>query len=147
MTLPKEHLGLINRFKVEVGGHDLGNWSKCEGLDVEWEIADYRAGDSGNQRWYFPANTKYSKIRIVRAASPQSKDVQAWLKSNSFEHKKESGKVTLYDSGYTEVMSWELVEAMPTKWSIAPFEAGGSNVALETLELIHQGFLHDDKHV
>ena len=147
MTLPKEKIGLSNRFKVEVGGHDLGNWAKCEGLDVAWEIAEYRAGDSGNHLWYFPAFTKYSRIKITRAASPQSKEVHTWLKSNSFESKKESGKITLYDSGYTEVMSWELVEAMPAKWSITPFEASASHVAVETLEIIHQGFLHDDKHV
>jgi len=48
MPLSKESLGLVNRFKVEIGGHELGNWSKCEGLDVSWGTADYRAGDAGN---------------------------------------------------------------------------------------------------
>lgn len=147
MPLSKESLGLVNRFKVEIGGHELGNWSKCEGLDVSWETAEYRAGDAGNYRWYFPGFTKYSVIKVTRAASPESKKVHEWLQKHSFSHKKETGKVILYDSAYKEVMSWELVEVMPSKWSITPFDANGSSVAVETLELVHEGFLHDDKHV
>jgi phage tail-like protein len=147
MPLAKESLGLVNRFKVEIGGHELGNWSKCEGLDVAWETAEYRAGDSGNYRWYFPGFTKYSTIKVTRAASPESKSVHEWLQKHSFSHKKEHGKITLYDSAYKEVMSWDLVEVMPSKWSISPFDANGSSVAVETLELVHEGFLHDDKKV
>lgn len=147
MALSKESIGLINRFQVEIGGHDLGNWSKCEGLDVEWETVEYRSGDHGNYRWYFPGYTKYSRIKVARAASPESEKVHAWLKKHSFEHEKESGHITLYDSAYKKVMTWDLVEAMPAKWSITPFDAGGSSVAVETLEIVHQGFLHDDKKV
>ena len=40
-------IGLANRFTVKVtpGEHDLGSWTKAEGLDVTWDVADYRAGE------------------------------------------------------------------------------------------------------
>ena len=45
-------LGLANRFLVTVipSNRSLGSWAKAEGLDVSWEVPDYRAGDSWNDR-------------------------------------------------------------------------------------------------
>ena len=52
-------IGMANRFTVVIdnGDYDLGSWSQVDGLDVKWDMAEYRAGDGGNDRWYFPANT------------------------------------------------------------------------------------------
>jgi len=62
-------VGVANRFTVKAnpGDWDLGSWAKAEGLDVTWEMPDYRAGDAGNARWFFPANTKYSAVKLTRA--------------------------------------------------------------------------------
>ncbi len=136
-------LGLSNRFHVKIDSHDLGSWSKVEGLDVSWDMAEYRAGDGGNYRWYYPGNTKYSNIRLARAACEDSKKVQQWLSDNSFKHELGTGTITLNDSGHNPVIDWRLEGAYPAKWSITGFDAGGSSVAIETLELVHLGFLND----
>ena len=138
-------LGLSNRFHVMIDSHDLGSWAKVDGLDVAWDIAEYRAGDGGNHRWYFPGNTKYSPIRLSRAACEDSKKVKTWLSHNSFKHEPGTGSIVLRDSGNHEVMTWNLHSAFPAKWSITGFDAGASSVAVETLELVHLGFL-DDQH-
>src|ERR1700710_3027158 len=79
-------VGLANRFKVTVdpGDHDLGSFQKAEGLDVTWDMPDYRAGDGGNARWFFPANTKYTAVKLIRAVSDASQLVRTWLDQNSF---------------------------------------------------------------
>ena len=138
-------LGLSNRFHVTIDSHDLGSWAKVDGLDVSWDIAEYRAGDGGNYRWYFPGNTKYSNIKLARAACQDSKSVKDWLKSNSFGHKLGTGQITLNDSGHNPVIDWTIEGAYPVKWSISGFDAGASSVAVETLELVHLGFLDDHK--
>lgn len=137
-------LGLANRFTVVVDGHDLGSYAKCEGLDVAWEVADYRAGDNGNDHWYFPGVTKYSSIKLTRAACKDSEQVKSWLSETSNKHKPGTGTITLFDSHSEKVMSWNLRAVMPTKWAITSFEAGASKVAQETLELEHMGFLDDE---
>ncbi|HET9141321.1 phage tail protein [Actinophytocola sp.] len=141
-------IGLANRFTVKVtGGPDLGSWQKAEGLDVTWEVADYRAGDAGNARWFAPANTKYTAVKLTRAAdSKDSKEVRKWLDSNSFAHKAGSEiRIALQDSSKTDIMEWHLRNVMPKKWAITSMDAGSSSVAIETLELEHEGFLEDDK--
>ncbi|MFJ9605790.1 phage tail protein [Kitasatospora sp. NPDC101176] len=139
-------LALANRFQVVVddGAYDLGAWAQVQGLDVQWKVCDYRAGDAGNQRWFFPGFTEYSTIKLTRAACQDSVQVQKWLSSNSFKSMKHTGSIVLMDPANVKVISWELRDIMPGKWSIASFEAGASKVALETLELQHLGFLNDD---
>jgi phage tail-like protein len=140
-------LGMANRFTVEISNsaYDLGSWSQVEGLEVKWDLAEYRAGDAGNDRWYFPANTHYPVVRLTRAASAESQEVRKWLKETSFDWKPQTATVWLHDSSGGKVLDWDLVQVMPLRWSITGFDAGASKVATETLELNHRGFLHDEK--
>jgi phage tail-like protein len=139
-------IGMANRFTVKIeGGEDLGSWSQVDGLDVKWDLAEYRAGDNGNDRWYFPANTHYSVVKLARAASDESKRVRDWLNKTSFDWKPGSiATVKLYDAGLVGIdLEWELRDVMPLHWAISGFEAGASRVAVETLQLAHMGFLGD----
>ncbi|MEO9139544.1 MAG: phage tail protein [Jatrophihabitans sp.] len=143
------NVGLANRFKVSIvpEGFNLGSWQKAEGLDVSWDMPDYRAGDAGNLRWYFPANTKYSPVKLVRAACDDSMAVRDWLNSNSFTFQKSRSqvKIELFDSsGKVPVVTWELKNALPKKWSINSMDAGASTVSVETIEFDHEGFLDDE---
>jgi phage tail-like protein len=144
-------IGLANRFGVKVvdqSQYDLGSWQKCEGLDVTWDVPDYRSGDGGNQRWFFPANTKYTTVKLMRAAtSKDSEAVRTWLTANSWTQAQTRGiiTITLYDSTATKIIDWELKNALPRKWSINSMDAGASQVSIETLEIDHEGFLEDDK--
>jgi phage tail-like protein len=142
-------IGAANRFLVSIipDGFSLGSWQKAEGLDVTWDMPDYRAGDGGNQRWYFPANTKYQSVKLIRAACDQSHLVRDWLNKNSFNHSLSRCNVLikLYDaSGGTPMVEWELRNAQPKKWSINSMDAGASAVSIETLEFEHEGFLEDE---
>lgn len=143
------NVGLANRFMVSIipGDYDLGSWQKAEGLDVTWDMPDYRAGDGGNARWFFPANTKYTSVKLYRAACDDSKKVRDWLNLNSFNYSKSRSNVVvkLLDStGGLVIVEWELRNAQPKKWSINNMDAGASQVSVETLEFEHEGFLADE---
>lgn len=143
-------IGLANRFhvKIEPGDWDLGSWQKADGLDVTWDMPEYRAGDAGNARWFFPANTKYSSVKLIRAACEDTKIVAEWLKTNSFTYPKSRAQVaiTLFDSTgqMPGIHTWELQNAIPKKWAINSMDAGASQVSVETLEFDHEGFLGDE---
>lgn len=143
-------IGLTNRFLVSLSGkseYDLGSWSKAEGLDVSWDIAEYRSGDGGNDRFYFPGNTKYTNVKLLRAVSEETAKVRRWLDSNSWDSEFFVGVIKLFDSHSKAIegADWELRDVMPVKWSITSFDAGASSVSIETLELAHRGFLKDEK--
>lgn len=152
MTAPlndQSKVGLGNRFKVKVtpGGWDLGSWAKADGLDVSWEVPDYRMGDAWNHRLFAPANTKYSAVKLTRAAEAKgSGEVRKWLEKNSKSHDVGAEvSITLHDSFGTKVIDWNLRNVVVKKWAVTSFDAGTGSVAIETLELEHEGFLEDDK--
>src|SRR6266496_5647460 len=80
-------IGLSNRFLVSMSGkeeYNLGSWTKADGLDVAWDVAEYRMGDGGNDRLYFPGNTKYNPVKLSRGVTAETDTVKKWLSSNSF---------------------------------------------------------------
>jgi phage tail-like protein len=145
MTAPDAMLGMTMRFKVTIDGHDLASWSKASGLEVTWDLVEYRAGDARNERWIFPGVTKYPTAKFERATDKASSQaVRDWLNKTSFKHKPSSATVELYDAKGEVVADWTLNNVMPVKWSIVPLDAGGNKVATETLELAHTGFLVEE---
>lgn len=141
-------IGLANRFVVSMSGkseYDLGSWTKADGLDVAWDIAEYRMGDGGNDRLYFPGNTKYTNVKLIRGVSEETEKVRQWLNKNSWEMEVFAGSIQLFTTAAKKVTEWSLRDVMPAKWSITTFDAGASQVAMETLELVHRGFLEDER--
>jgi phage tail-like protein len=139
-------VGLVNRFTVKIDGqanYNLGSWYKVDGLEVTWDVPDARVGDQVNFRYFAPANTKYGPVRLSRAANKDdSVKVQQWLNETQSAHQVGNvATITLHDSNTATVLDWELRNVMPAKWSITTFDAGGSAVAVEILELQHEGFL------
>ncbi len=142
-------IGLSNRFLVTVtpDNVNLGYWAKIEGLKVTWEMPDYRTGDQGNTRFYAPGFTKYPDVKLTRSAHPtDSKTVQEWLAKRSSAYEIGEVKISLYgpDKEKGVILEWVCKESTPIEWSIAPFDANSSNIALETLIFTHNGFLADD---
>ena len=140
MAEPKG-IALSNRFAVTVDDVGLGSWSKVDGLDASWDLCDYRMGDAFNDRVFFPGNTKYTNVKLARAACADSKTVRDWLSKTTTAFVGESTmNIELRDHKNLPVIDWTLMNVMPIKWSIAGMDAGGSKIAIETLEIAHVGF-------
>ena len=146
-------LGLANRFSLTVDSPaavNLGSWNKVEGLDVKFDVAEYRAGDNGNDRWYFPGNSQYQTVKLTRSVCDDTKKVMQWLADTAKGSDKiptNMAVIELYgsDSSKPPVMKWNLRSAFASHWNIGGgFEAGASRVVLETLEIVHMGFLEDE---
>jgi phage tail-like protein len=145
-------IGMANRFRLKVPSHtdhDLGTFSKVEGLDVSWTVNTYQTGDQGNSIWIFPGGTKYNDVSLSRVVCEQTESIRKWLSDTSFKHEPHLMTIDLFDESYKEppLMTWELRNALPKKWSVTGFDAGASKVAVETLVIAHTGFLDDDAQV
>jgi phage tail-like protein len=138
-------IGLTHHFVVVIDNpvYNLGTWSKVEGLSVKWDQCEYRVGDSGNQFWSLPGNTKYEKIKLSRAACAESQIVQQWLAQTSLNPTPLSGVIMLTNAMGIPVVQWQLSQFFPVAWSIDDFDASQGKPAIEKLELVHTGFLAD----
>ena len=60
--------GLTMRFDVTVEGIDLGAWSSCDGLKVDFGLKEIRVGGNNDCRVYLPDRS------VVSASRPQARD-------------------------------------------------------------------------
>lgn len=151
MTLTVDaHLGLAMRFDVIVDGYSLGSWSSCKGLTVAFDTI--KINELGQHAWTtnLPNRAKYTPVTLTRAMTAGDWDTtkrwlqrvigDGWVTGAATEH---TATITLRDAKRAEVAVWSLRNALPSAWKGPQLDAAGKAVALETLELIHEGFLDD----
>lgn len=129
------------RFHVTVDGRDsLGNWSKCEGLTVEWEIQEFKEGGVNDFIHRLPGRRKYQNIKLTRPLDTSSKDVAAWLSVLEGPQAGHTAEIKVLDGQGQTVAAWDLSDIFPTRWSGPTLDVNGKEIAFETLELAHNGF-------
>jgi len=132
--LPKFH------FQVEWGGTKLG-FSEASGLDVESEVIEYRDGVMPEySKIKMPGMQKYSNITLKRGSFQGDNEFYDWwntVKLNTIERR--DIVISLLNENHEPVVTWKVKNAWPVKVTSTDLKADGSEVAIETLELAHEG--------
>jgi len=127
-------------FVVEIDGVAQAGFMECTGLEAETEIIDYREGNEPNTIRQLPGLTVYANI-ILRRGLTDSKELYDWRKSViSGDIVRKGGSIILLDDKRKEVARWSFVEGWPSRWSGPELNAIESEVAIEELEICHEGF-------
>lgn len=145
-------LGMAMRFRVHVDGINLGSWATCAGLSVEFKNKKYGEGGNYEHSVILPDRIAYKTVTLRRAMSLQESTlVQRWLSqavrswytvASPRDVAQRTAHIELYDNtGSGLVAQWTLRNVYPSRWSGPDLDASGSAVAIETLELEHEGFL------
>jgi phage tail-like protein len=132
--LPKFH------FTVDWGGERV-SFTEVSGLDVETEIIEYREGASRSySKQKIPGMQKYANVVLKRGVMPADNGFFAWWDTVSL-NKVERRDVTisLLNESHEPVMVWKVVEAWPAKVTGTDLKADGNEIAIETIELAHEG--------
>ncbi len=129
----------VYNFRVEIDSIDRGGFRECSGLDSAQDPIEYREGTDSLTVRKQPGLVKYSNLSLKWGISD---DAQLWewlKKSKEGTVERKNGSIILLDDTGEETMRWDFVEAWPTKWTGASFNATGNEVAIETLEIAHEG--------
>jgi phage tail-like protein len=133
--LPKFH------FEVEWGGAKIG-FTEVTGLDKQIEVIEYREGSS----WTFskvkmPGLQKYSNITLKRGTFSGQTDFYDWVKSVDALGNTQRRDITikLLNEAHQPVFTWKALKAFPVKVQASDLKSDGNEVAIETLEIAHEG--------
>ncbi len=127
------------RFEVRLDDLAVAGFSECTGLQLETEVQDYNEGGLNTHVRKFPTRTKQSNLVLKRGIVDRVMWQWYWDLTRG-RVKRRSGSVIVRDpSGASVVMEWQFREAFPSKWSGPELNATQNNVAVETLELVHNG--------
>jgi phage tail-like protein len=134
--------GQTLRFRVKLdGGPDLGNWSKCDGLSVEFDIFEYKEGGENTYIHRIPGRAKYQNLKLTRPVNTDSKQVASWIAGMNSRVERSTAEVSALDSEGNAIATWNFAGVYPVRWNGPSLDIGNNQVAMETLELAHNGFL------
>lgn len=128
-------------FEVQFGDAGTAAFQEVSGLDVEAQIIEYRAGDlKAFHTVKMPGIQKSSNITLKKGVFAKDNAFWDWfneLKMNTIQRK--SVTIRLLDEGGSAVMTWTLANAYPLKLEGTDLQGNDHEVAIETMELAHEG--------
>ena len=127
-------------FLVEIDGVTTGAFSEVSGLDVEVDVIDYRTGDDkslGVRK--LPGLVKYNNIVLKRGITLDH-SLWDWIrKVVEGTVQRASMAIILLDEQRQPVLRWKVKQAWPRKWNGPTLNAKSSDIAIESLEITHEG--------
>jgi phage tail-like protein len=131
-------------FEVQIAGQQTGFFRSVSGLKVETEVVEYReGGDTGGTIRKLPGVTRVANIRLSRAFTGD-RSLYNWFVAP--QTARVNGRITMYDRQGSRVAAWKFTNGFPVKWEGPEFDASGNDVAIETIEIAHEGltFVEDE---
>ena len=134
--LPKFH------FLVEWGGSRIG-FTEITGLSVETETIEYREGSSPEYSVVkMPGMRKFSNITLKRGVFQSDNDYYQWFNTVSLNTiERRDLLISLLNENHEPVMVWKIKNAFPVKIDSTDLSAEGNDVAIESLEIAHEGLV------
>ena len=130
-------------FKVELGlggGKPAAAFFKSvSGLKYETESIPVREGGVNDTTFMLVGATKWSPI-VLKNGFTGSSDLlkwrEEWLQGKMT---RQDGVIIQLDTALQPKAKWKFTRGWPTKWEISEFDASKSELAIETLEIAHEG--------
>jgi phage tail-like protein len=133
------HIGL--RFWIQLGQVEIAGFKECSPLIVETEMFEYPEGGLNTYTHKLPVRTKYSNITLKRGID-EGQDLYQWyVKVVQGQIKRQNISIIVYDSTGKEVRKWDLQNAYPCKWTGPDLKTDAGAIAVESLEIAHEGLL------
>ena len=132
--IPKFH------FQVEWGGSKIG-FTEVTGLDITTEVIEYRDGASPEfSKVKMPGQRTFSNITLKRGTFAGDNEFYDWFNTvNMNQIERRDLTISLLNENHEPVVVWKVKNAWPLKVTPTDLTAEGNDLALETLELAHEG--------
>ncbi len=132
-------------FMVEVLGlsanrHDV-RFTEVSGLAVDLETEEVVEGGENRFVQKYPVRAKYPELVLKRGLLADSAII-AWVRSciEDFRIEPKNIVVMLLNEEHQPLVTWHLVNAYPTKWSVSDLNASSNTVTIESMQFFYQYF-------
>jgi phage tail-like protein len=118
----------------------VAGFSECSGLEATVEVFEYKEGGVNDYTHKFPTRASFANITLKHGVIYLYDDLWTW--HNAFvlgNGKRKDGLVVLLDESRSPAKVWKFAKGIPTKWVGPSLNATQSAVAIESLEIAHEG--------
>jgi phage tail-like protein len=115
-----------------------GGFTECSGLESTMTPEEHKEGGSMTVL-RFPQRMTWSNIRLKRGVTV-SDDLWNWYFAYlQGKGRRRDGIITLQNELHVPFKAWRFKRGIPVKWSGPSMNAGQSQVAVEEIEIAHEG--------
>lgn len=132
---------LNSRFLLEIDGIVQAGFSDVTIPDISTDPIEYREGNEDTTVRKLPGLTKYGNLTLKWGIT-DSVELFEWRKQviqGNIADARKNIAVILQDEEGNPAARWEFREAWPSKYDAPDLSAKGNDVAIETLEIVHEG--------
>lgn len=127
------------RYKVEIDGLEAGGFSEASGFDASIDVIEYREGDMVQTPMKLPGLKKYGNITLKQGVADSMVMYEWMIAGVEGEVERKTITITILDETETATSSWQVINAWPAKYTAPDFNALTSEVAIESIEIAHEG--------
>jgi len=123
---------------ITFDGMPTAYFHSVSGLKIEIEVVEFREGGVGDVH-KLPGRVNYPNLVLKQGFSGAS-ELQKWafrIAAGQFEHK--NATIVISDQKNQVIVRYALTNGWPTKWEGPEFDASSNEVAIETIEIAHEG--------
>ncbi len=138
--MPQQYPLPVFHFTVQWGGTRVG-FSEVTGLTQENQPIEYRDGSFPEYSTVkMPGLRKFSNVTLKRGVIRADNEFFQWLSTiNLNKVERRDVTVSLLNENHEPVMVWKVHNAFPVKLEGPQLKASGNEVAIESIELAHEG--------
>jgi phage tail-like protein len=127
-------------YSVEIASTEVGRFSECSGLSVQYETYSYNEGGLQDFVHEFRGHLKYPHLILKKGITNENKFLDWLLRT---EKREDRGTVTvkLLDSQSRVVRTWAFARAVPVRWEGPTLGSNNAGVANEVIEIAHEGLV------
>lgn len=117
----------------------LGGFSECTGIEMSLDVEEYREGGLNGTVHKFPTSVKWSNITLRRGVGAGT---ALWDWHYGFVEgtgKRRDGVIVLMTDLRLPNNIWYFRRGLPVKYTGPALNAGQSQVAIEAIEIAHEG--------
>lgn len=131
-------------YRVEFGISKDKNdvrFQSVSGLSVEYDYESLKEGGENRFEHKLPVRTKYADMVLKRGMLTDSEVIKWFLEAfRDRKFKPSDISVILMNEKSETLRTWNVVHAIPKKWTVSDLNANESSLVIETLELSYRYF-------
>lgn len=140
MSIEADKYNQLWRFKVTIDEVEAGSFTEVKGLTVQRDVVEYWEGGENTRHHKLVGATRWTNIQLLQGSS-DSTALFEWIKKavdGTIERK--NGSIMALDRKGDVVARWNFRNAWPCRYQGPDFRGGVSQIAIELIELAHDGF-------
>jgi len=117
----------------------VGGFSECSGLEGSLQVEEYKEGGNNSTTLKFPGRMNWSNITLKHGVTVNTGLWNWYSQYMNGRGRRRDGLIVLQNDEMIPVAVWKFTRAFPVKWTGPQLNAAQNSVAVESLEIAHEG--------